>query len=220
MSANDPATLAAQYLQDLPVDDGKPVPNQALPDNETELVIRVAGFLTQVSSCIGRLETGGEDMSPMRSQMPLLWGSLCVRKRVSGADAAINTLLMFGVAIRRAKLVTDFTAEGLDELSRAIGELEELVRDDTTVSAEFKDRFFGLIAQARRACDDIDLVGPMSVDEGINDLAAATVVYSEESSDQTAKEKAVKILKRLCVSTAYAAPLEIASQAAQAVIGS
>jgi len=219
MAFNDPARLLSEIVTGFP-SSPNPVPANPLSDDEIAVTARAAKLLLQVERCASALEVGGEDVTDLRQQFGMIWGCICLRRQIHDSGYALAVLRTFGLVISRAGLVPKFTAARLGEVAGALQDLEDLVRGDESVSGDLREKLLSRIADARKACDDIELVGPVSVEESLNDVAGAALRFGDASGKEPVKERVANALRVLMVTTVAGLPLEIASKAADIAIGS
>ena len=201
MSYN-PAIAAADLIAEFPnqrAENSQGVTR--LPSEDVELARKGARLLTETERCINLLELSGDDVSYMGGPMEVLWSSVSFRRKISGTNEAVATLRAMGTAIRRAGIVAQISDAGVATIRESLEELDKLIRADKALPEDVREHLLLLIANAAKACDDVDLLGVVHLQQAVNE-AVVGVFRAADSFSADVKERVKNATRALIVTIA------------------
>lgn len=183
----NPAYLAVDALQGLE----KPLAKLGLYELNLPLYQRARKaslYLTQVESCISRLEYAGKDLAGIRGAMPRLWSCASGSVSTGQASVEIELLKMFGHVIDEAKIVPSFTPDALGRIRQSLEDLHEFINGEPDISSDLRKELLFFVADAIKLCDDSDLFDPMTFNEAVNDVVVSGLRYGSRFTKEEIKD--------------------------------
>lgn len=212
----NPAILLAELIESFAVSKNGAVQNHralgghADPhrDGFWDRTLVAVGHLNEVVALLDALQAQGVDVSIYRSAIPA-WANAIFRPEVAwqaassggtGIDSRdLNMLRSLGQVIDAHKL----TARGSGNLDAVVAALREAADFAESLDEDVRGRLLGLIRQALRFAEDVDLYGvdaALRLANEVNGVMLSVIV--DESTGPERRKKALKIVQALILGIA------------------